>query len=98
VSKAQHDIMARRCDQCLYGADRIVSGQRAAELIIDTRGKDVPFLCHKGTMVGRDVTCHGSLRDTGGGQIGRIATGLGFARWINPDTMEVTDAPEPTNA
>lgn len=98
MNRPTHDIMARRCDQCLYGADRIVSGARAAQLIRDTRSKDAPFLCHKGTIAQREITCHGSLRDTGGGQIGRIMTSLKLARWIDPDTMEPTQAPEPTDA
>lgn len=95
---SQHEIMAKDCGECLFTRNRVVNTQRARQIIADTRREDAPFLCHKATIAGRSVTCHGSLRDTGGGQIGRIATRLGRVRWIDPSTMAETTPPEPAGS
>lgn len=55
------NIMARACDGCLLTKDRIVSGERAAEIITETRkqGAERHFLCHKGHIASPrvDIVC-----------------------------------------
>lgn len=52
-------LAARRCSQCLTTRNRIVSGERAAELIRGCRTRDVHFVCHKGSAAGLNVHCRG---------------------------------------
>jgi hypothetical protein len=52
-------LASRRCGQCLTSRGRIVSGERAAELIRDCRRKDVHFVCHKGSAAGLNLHCRG---------------------------------------
>lgn len=78
--------MSRQCGGCLFSPSRIVSGQRAAQLIKDCARKDVSFLCHLGTMEGREIACRGHF-DTGVGQMSRIAERLGMVVEIDPETM-----------
>ncbi len=52
-------VMARNCDECLMTANRIVSGARAAQIIAETNRKDGHFICHKASLAGEDIACHG---------------------------------------
>jgi hypothetical protein len=91
---SKHKVMARQCGQCLYSKSRIVPTKRAAQIMRDTARQDRDFLCHKGTLATQEAVCHGHLKATGGGQLTRIMGRLGFIKWIDPDTLQPTDAPE----
>lgn len=71
------EVMAERCDQCLYGKNRIVSNARFKAIIASIERKDCHFICHKATIVGRDVCCRGDWDARGGGKLGRSA------KWLN---------------
>lgn len=70
-------VMAERCDQCLYGRNRIVNKTRFQEIIATLDRKDNHFICHKATIAGQDVCCRGDWDTRGGGRLGR------FAKWLN---------------
>ena len=71
------EVMAERCDQCLYGPNRIVSKARFNDILADIERKDCHFICHKATIQNRDVCCRGDWDTRGGGKLGR------FAKWLN---------------
>lgn len=52
-------LAARCCSQCLTTRGRIVSGERAAEIVRDCRRKDVHFVCHRGSAAGLNLHCRG---------------------------------------
>jgi len=85
-------LAARRCGECLMSRDRIVSGERAAEIVRGCRGSGTHFLCHKAQ--GDDVIhCRGVhdrlLRDWGGSNAYQLATRLGIeVREVDPDSLE----------
>lgn len=66
-------IMSKRCDQCLYGPDKIVSNARRAQILRDLNKRDNWFICHKATNAGQQVACHGDWEQRHCGQAGRIA-------------------------
>lgn len=80
-------VMSRKCDQCLLSPERIVSATRAAQIIKECALKDCSFLCHKGTIAGREIACRGHF-DTGVGQMSRIAERFRMIVEIDPDTLE----------
>lgn len=86
-------VMARNCDECLMTKDRIVSGARAREIIAETKRKDCHFICHKATLAGEDVACHGHAKQFVP-QLYRIAGRLGMIEEIDPDTLEPVAKPE----
>ena len=94
-----HKIMARRCNQCLYGKNKIVSDASRRDIIRKCDMKDVSFLCHKGTLAGQDIDCQGYHQATnGGGKVARFAAWLGVVQWIDPDTLQpVTPGAETAN-
>lgn len=67
-------VMSRRCDECLYGSNKIVSKERMKEILAEIERNDCHFICHKATIVGRDVCCRGDWDSPhGGGKLGRMA-------------------------
>jgi hypothetical protein len=41
-------VRASQCGNCLYSADRLVSGERARQLTQDTRAEEgATFICHR---------------------------------------------------
>lgn len=65
-------IMAERCNECLYGPNKIVSNERRSEIIREITRKDSHFICHKASIAGVDVACHGDWEQRRCGQLGRI--------------------------
>jgi len=89
-----YELMAECCDQCLMTDKAIVSAARRREIVKETLRKDNAFLCHKGTMVDRDIACRGHFDATGGGQLARIAGRLGAITEIDWRTLEPVEPKE----
>ncbi len=84
-------VAARKCDECLFGKNRVVSASRAASLIKSLTKQDNHFICHK-SSIRKDkgeVTCHGSYELMP--QLVRIAGRLGVIKFVDPETGEETD-------
>jgi hypothetical protein len=76
------EICEKRCDQCLFTDNRIVSKTRMAEIIRDCRRNDTHFQCHKHTIAGADVMCRGFYETQPPSQMTRIAQRLGMVRFV----------------
>lgn len=85
-------VMSRKCDQCLMTKDRIVPGERAAEILTECRAEDINFLCHLGTTAGQEIACRGHY-DTGVGRLGRMASHFNGVVEIDPDTLQPVGEP-----
>ncbi len=82
-------LSARRCDQCLCTRNRIVSGERAAQIIRDCRRNDQHFICHKGSIAGKIVHCRGVHEIMGGSPAYRMACAIGIpVVEVDADNME----------
>ncbi len=79
-------VMKERCDQCLYGPNKIVCNARRAEILRDVKRRDSFFICHKGSMVDEDICCAGDWEKNGGGQLGRIMGRLGAVEFVEDPT------------
>ena len=79
-------IMSEQCDQCLFSANRIVSGKRAKQVIQDCLKTDTHFQCHKATIAGENVACKGFV-DTFAGDVFpvRLALILGLVEYVQPN-------------
>lgn len=81
-------VAEERCENCLFGADRIVDGERVREILEDCRAADTHFVCHKfgiGEMdglKGTDVCCRGFYDTQPPSQMIRIAERLGVIEFI----------------
>lgn len=52
-------VRFERCDQCLFGANKVVSEERKQELIEQCIKAEGWFVCHKSTQVGEHICCRG---------------------------------------
>lgn len=75
-------VMENRCDQCLYGPNKIVSNKRRAEIINEITRRDNHFVCHKATLAGENIACRGDWDQRGCGQLGRIAGRIGAVEFV----------------
>ncbi len=81
-------LAARRCSECLMTRQRIVSRERAAELLRESRAADVHFQCHKGCLAGLNVHCRG-VHDVAPSRAYRFALHFGIpVREIDADALE----------
>ena len=80
-------LAARCCSQCLTTKSRIVSGERAAEIIRGCRREGVHFQCHKGSAAGLNVHCRG-VHDRFGSRAHSFAEQFGIPiHEIDPDEL-----------
>jgi hypothetical protein len=75
------EVCEKQCDQCLFSPNRIVPKKRMAEILRNCRRDDKHFICHKGSIAGRDVCCRG-FYDTQTSQLMRIAQRLGMVKFV----------------
>lgn len=52
-------VCEKQCDQCLFSKNRIVSAAAMKDILKKCAHQDTHFLCHKGTIKGKDIVCRG---------------------------------------
>ena len=72
-------ICAKRCDQCLFSPQRIVSKQRMADIVKGCRDTDNHFMCHKHD----DMMCRGYFETQPPSQMLRIAGRLNAIVYVD---------------
>lgn len=78
--------MSRPCDQCLTTPRRIVSGERAADIVRECKASGDHFFCHKGTVAGKQIHCKGVHDALGGSRAHTFAKAFGIPiEEVNPD-------------
>ena len=83
-------ICAKKCNECLYSKNRIVSAERAADIMMEVARKDSYFVCHKSSIRGEEEwVCAGSHP----GQLVRIMGRLGALEYVDPETGETVEKP-----
>jgi hypothetical protein len=76
---AAYEVMAKRCDQCLYSDAKIVPDDSKAAIIESCVDKGHHFTCHKATLQGWDVACRGFHEaHPGNSAASRMAAALGI--------------------
>lgn len=88
-------LAAKRCSQCLTTRNRIVSGQRAADIVRDCRRQHIHFQCHKGSETGLIVHCRG-VHDIAGSRAHDFAVAFGIpVTEVDPDQLQPRGADTP---
>lgn len=85
-------VAAKRCDQCLFSPNKIVSDKRKAEILRKCRREDGFFICHKSSLRGEACVCagyaEGEARSEQRSQMLRIAQRLNMIVLVDPVTGE----------
>ena len=89
-------VAHKRCDQCLFGPNKIVSESRKRSILRDCDRDQTHFLCHKGTLRGDEVVCAGFAEAQKRGEhyskVLAFALYLGATERIDAETGESVDA------
>lgn len=70
------------CGQCLFGANKIVSDKRKAEILESCETNDRHFICHKASINKEDICCKG-FYDTKTSNLIRIAGKLNVVEFVD---------------
>lgn len=81
------EVMEKRCNQCLFSKNKIVSDKRKEEILRDASAKDTYFTCHKASLVNRNVVCKG-FNDEVGTLATRLAALYGFVKRVPIEELE----------
>lgn len=82
-------VYKRPCKNCLLTKNRIVSPERAGEIVSDCVQKQTHFVCHKSSMEGDEGVCCKKFYEEYGGaiQMARIAERLNMIEMVEqPDS------------
>lgn len=80
-------LASHPCSECLTSRNRIVSGERAAQLIRDCRRTGQHFTCHKGSIAGVNLHCRG-VHDLAESTAHQFAVRFGIpVREVDPDAL-----------
>ena len=81
-------LASHRCDQCLTTRNRIVPGERAAEIVRECRREGKHFVCHKGSIKGMIMHCRG-VHEICGSRTYDFAVEIGVPiREVDPEELE----------
>lgn len=81
-------VLSERCDQCLYGPDKIVSNERRAEILRGLNASGGWFVCHKASIAGVECACRGDWDQRKCGHRGQISEWLGVVRFVDEADLE----------
>lgn len=52
-------VFDKCCDECLFSSKKIVSEERKKQVLEDCERQETFFICHKSSMNGDRIACHG---------------------------------------
>lgn len=87
ISYGVLNVMAVRCDECLFSAEAIIEGDARRELIEACREGDTFFVCHKATIEGGLIVCCRGYYDTSDTTPIQLANRLRCVRFIPAEQL-----------
>lgn len=86
-------LASKRCSQCLTTRDRIVTGERAAQIVRGCRSERNHFVCHKGQAEGLIIHCRGVHEVARGSRAHDFAQAFEIPiREIDPDAIDARES------
>lgn len=77
------EVMAKRCDQCLYSDAKIVTDDAKDAILASCEANGHHFVCHKATIAGWDVACAGWHAANPSATVAqRMAASMGLVRFV----------------
>lgn len=75
-------VKKKCCVECLFGANKIVSDESKASILMDCARNDTHFICHEGTIAGEDICCR-AFYNTGTSNLIRISQRLNMIEEVD---------------
>ena len=87
-------VCAKRCNECLFSKNHIVSGEaRVQQILADCERKGRYFICHKATLRGDAVVCR-AFFDTRSNALCREAERHGYLTFIDENGAPIIQPTE----
>lgn len=81
-------IFNKPCKNCLFSNDRIVSQERANEIINGCITDGTFFICHKASMNGKDTACNVFFHKHMNDDISKVMIKVGLLEFVEHDDNE----------
>lgn len=82
-------VMSRRCDQCLFGPNKIVSDEARDDVLRENHEQGTFFTCHKASIANIEGGCCRGFYDATEEGVVIMVKRLGYPiQWIDPETLE----------
>jgi hypothetical protein len=78
-------IFNKPCKNCLFSKDRIVSEERANEIINDCVTNQKFFICHKASMKGENTACNRFFHEHMNDDISKFMIKVGLLEFVEHD-------------
>jgi hypothetical protein len=90
-------VMAKCCDQCLFGKNKLVSHTRRKQIIDKCSRTGRTFECHKATIADKKVMCHAffNLQVKLGNMLCQVAQRLGLVEYVEEEQLHLKDGSQP---
>jgi hypothetical protein len=75
-------VAEKRCAECLFTPNRVVSAERAAEIVEKCEREGSYFVCHKGSLTGNDQLCCRGFYDAHETRVTRLAKVLDLVKFV----------------
>lgn len=77
------------CQNCLLSKDRIVSPQKAKNLVKECLNEEAYFICHKASINNQEVVCHKFYTKFGNlSRIIRLAQSFGLIKMVEQESSK----------
>lgn len=80
-------VCKKRCNQCLFSKNKIVSNERKKEILQQCKDKEEHFICHKGSLKGKNVMCKGFFDSKYQTPMQQVAQRLNMLTYIDPKNI-----------
>ena len=81
------NVMAERCNECLFTDGAIIEGDARRELIEECRARDTFFVCHKATIEGGLIVCCRGYYETQDTTPIQLANRLNKLRFVRAEDL-----------
>jgi hypothetical protein len=79
-------VYKEQCDQCLLSKNRIVSSERAKDIIKECVNENTYFICHKSSIDGGKIGCKGFFDKFGDKtKLISLAKWLGIVKFVEQE-------------
>ena len=78
-------VQKKCCGQCLFTNKKIVSEERKVSILADCKKNNKHFICHKASIKGLKVTCHGFYKQETNPAISAMLEAINEVEFVDID-------------
>lgn len=83
MSRVLENIQKKCCGECLFTKNKIVSDDRKKDILLECKEKNNHFICHKASIKGLNVICHGFYKQCTNPAINTLFEKAGLVSFVD---------------